>query len=129
MASDCIWGPKSLPASADLSAYQFRFMKLDGNGRLALPTLGGHTVGVLQDKPTALGQPGQICRPGDITKVYVASSITAGAFVSADATGQAIPAVSGDYIEGWALEAVTSVSAPPSGNAIARIVYQPMGKM
>jgi hypothetical protein len=122
MASDSIWGPKSIPASADLRAYQFRFMRLDSNGQLALPHLGSFAITVLQDKPTAQGQPGQCCRPGDITKVYVATSLSQGDYVATDATGQAITCVTGDVILGQSLDTVTV-------NGIARIVFQPMGKI
>jgi len=46
--------PISIPASADLSAYQFRAMKLGSTG-LALPSAGGDVVGILQDAPSAAG--------------------------------------------------------------------------
>ncbi len=106
MATDSIWGPISIPASADLRAYQFRFFRINSSGQLALPTLGGTADTVLQDTPTAQGQPGQCCRAGDITKVQFVSGITAGNYVSTDATGQGIVSVSGDFILGKALDTV-----------------------
>ncbi len=48
------------PASADLSASQFCAVNVDANGNLALATAGKNCDGVLQDKPTALGQAGEI---------------------------------------------------------------------
>jgi len=97
-------------------------MRLDGNGQLALPHLGSYALTVLQDKPTAQTEPGQCCRPGDITKIYVATSISTGDYVATDATGQAIYAVTGDIILGQSLDKVTV-------NGIARMVFQPMGKL
>ena len=122
MASDAIWGPKSLPASADLSSYQFCFMKLNTSGQLALPAANGYAIGVLQDKPTAQAQPGMVCRPGDITKIVCGEGITAGEWVATNSSGRAILCVTGDWILGQALDACASGS-------ITRMVYQPLGKM
>jgi len=122
MASDVITGPKSLPASADLTAYQFRFMRINSSGQLALPTLGGYATTVLQDKPTAQGQPGQCCRPGDITRVYCSAPVNTGDFLSSDATGQAFRSVSGDWILGQSLETISVAG-------IVRMVFQPIAKL
>ncbi len=123
MASDLIVGPKSILASADLSAKQFTFVVMNAAGQLITPLFSGHaTIGVLQDKPTAQGQPGQVCRPGDISKIYCGGSVNAGDFVTTDTNGKAITATSGTEVAGQAMDAGASGS-------IIRIVYQPMGKL
>ena len=122
MATDVILGPQSIPASMDLRNYQYRFMKIDANGQLALPALGGIVDYVLQDKPVAQLQPGQVCAPGSITKVLFVSGITAGSLVSTDATGQGIAFVSGYEILGRALDTVT-------GLGIGRVHFMPLGRL
>jgi len=123
MASDLIVGPKSIQANLAMTSYQFRFVRVvnsSGTGQLALPTNGGLTIGVLQDKPTAQGEPGQVCRPGDITKIVLNYGGTAGDWVMSDANGKAVAAVSGAQVQGQLLD---------SGSAgdIVRMVYQPLG--
>lgn len=96
----------SLPASADLSASQFCFVALDGNGRIALPSAGADCVGVLQDKPDALdraGQVGMLNMSGRL-KVISAAVITAGQKVKADAAGKALVATTGTHVLGTALK-------------------------
>lgn len=129
MASDIIVGPISIPASANfnttfagLTSRQFTFQKVDTNGQLAAPSSGGNVVGVLQDKPTAQGQPGQICGPGSVTKVVAAAAIAAGALVSTDSSGKAVTSTTGAEILGQALEAVSNA------NDIFRVRFMPMGK-
>lgn len=129
MASDIIVGPISLPAStnfnttfASLASRQFTFQKLDTNGQLAAPASGGSVVGVLQDKPVAQGQPGQICGPGSITKVVAGAAVAAGAFVSTDSNGKAVTSTTGAQMLGQALEAASNA------NDIFAIRFMPMGK-
>lgn len=123
MASDLITGPKSVQASADLSTKQYCFMKIDTNGQLApVSSTGARSVGVLQDKPTAQGQPGTLCRPGDVTKIVLINSVTKGALVMSDNAGKGLPATSGAHILGWALD-------QGSAGDIIRIVYQPEGTL
>ena len=55
--------PVAIPASGDLSAAQFKFTDIDSNGRMVIPTIQGQrALGVLQDKPNALGIQGE--QPG-----------------------------------------------------------------
>lgn len=123
MASDLISGPKSIPASASLTAKQFYFMKIDTNGQLAaVASSGARAVGVLQDKPTAQGQPGQLCRPGDITKIALGGTVTKGAFAMSDGNGKGVLCTSGSHILGWFID------SGDSGDTI-RMVYQPEGTL
>jgi len=93
-----------VPASADLSASQFCWMKVDGNGNLALPSAGGDADGILQDKPNALGQQGELAISG-VSKVVVgAGGVTAGDLLQVTAAGAVITAATtGHKIVGRAL--------------------------
>ena len=123
MATDCILGPRSLPASGDLSTKQYLFMKIDTNGQLATNTTSGAWCpGVLQDKPTAQYQPGTICAPGSFTKITSAATLTAGQQIMSNNAGKAVAATSGSHILGIALEGASS-------GDIFEILYQPMGKL
>src|ERR1043165_4757402 len=98
--------PYSLPASADLSAYQYRFMNLDSTGRLALSSDGGRAITVLQNKPSAPHAAGSCCRAGDPTKVVYGGAVAKGALVSSDSAGKCVTAGTGDKILGQNLDQV-----------------------
>lgn len=100
----------SIPASADLSAQQFRFMAIDGNGRIALPAAGGDCVGVLQDKPDALDRVGEVAmlNMSGKLKVVAGSNLAAGVKIQSDGAGAAIAAASGDHVLGTTANAVSS---------------------
>lgn len=95
-----------IPASADLSAHQFKIVTIDGTPELALA--GATELGfVLQDKPNAAGVGGTILLAGK-GKVIIGAAVAAGDWLVADAAGLAIPAVTAtgvnDEIIGMALE-------------------------
>jgi hypothetical protein len=122
MATDIIHSSKSIRATASLVANQFCFVTLDTNGQLVLvAAAGGYAVGVLQDKPGA-GDPGFVCGPGDLTKVQCGGTIAAGQRVSANATGQAVAATTGQPYLGIA-------QAAGAVNGITEILFQPQGFM
>ncbi len=78
----------SLEAAADLSAHQFKYVKVDGNGRCAaIAAATDCPIGVLQNKPVA-GEAAEIMRDG-ITKLQADAAITPGLFVGTSADGQA----------------------------------------
>lgn len=90
--------PLSVPASADLSASQFRFVTVNASGQLALPAAGADAIGVLQDKPDAAGRAGLVgllVGSGRL-KVVAAATLVPGNKVQSDATGAAIVALTGD---------------------------------
>lgn len=68
----------SLPAAADLSAYQYHFMMVDasGYGTVALAATS-RIVGVLQNKPEAVGDPCQI-RIAGISKIVGGAALAEG---------------------------------------------------
>lgn len=91
-----------IEASADLSASQFRFLELDTNGRCAVVNAASEaTCGVLQNKPTALGQAAEICGMGGTSKVVAGAALaTLGVYVTNDSTGRAIAATIGTLRHG-----------------------------
>lgn len=119
MATENLGKCVSLPVAADLSSYQYRFVKVDTSARAALCGDGQKAVGVLQDDPAAAGRPGNVMVGIGVTKVVVAGAITMGDAVSSDSQGRANTAASGDYVVGIALETSTTAGQ------IISILWQP----
>lgn len=84
----------SLVAAADLSAAQFRAVKVNSSGQAALAAAGEFAIGILQNKPTA-GQTATVVTVGPVSKAVAGGSITAGALVAADADGKVVAATLG----------------------------------
>jgi Uncharacterized conserved protein (DUF2190) len=107
--------------STNTLANQFVFVTVDpaNSNSVILPTAGGYAIGVTQDTPSA-GDPTAVCTIGSVTKVLCSASISVGQDVSTDANGNAIPAVSADYVLGTCIEAGTN-------GFLAVIIYQPRG--
>lgn len=97
----------SLPASADLSASQYCFVK-NSSGQLAVASDGGaDAIGILQDKPAAAGRAGAYAF-GGVSKVLAGGSFNAGARISCDASGKAVAVGTGDTGLGTAEAAGTN---------------------
>lgn len=84
-------------ASGDLSAAQFRAVKLDANGQLVVAGSGDRIVGVLQDKPAAAGNPAEVIQAG-ISKARLGATVARGADVQIDANGDFITAAGGSVV-------------------------------
>lgn len=96
--------PITVPASGDLSSHLGKFVAVDSNGNAVLASvLGQHVLGVLQNKPTALGQAAEVAVVGSVAKVIAGASITAGAKVTTTAAGLAQTAVSTQTVVGTAM--------------------------
>jgi hypothetical protein len=96
---------ESVPASADLSAHQYKIVEYDGSSELALSATGGNGGFILLDKPNAKGVNGTILLAGK-GKVIFGDTVAAGAFLTNEVTtGHAITATTGDAVIGVALEA------------------------
>ena len=79
----------SLEAAADLSAHQYKYVKIDANGRAAaIAAATDLPIGVLQNKPAALGQVAEIMVDG-ITKLQADAALAPAAIVGTSADGQA----------------------------------------
>lgn len=109
----------SFIATADLSASQFCFVKIDTNGQIVIGTSASQCIGVLQDKPKA-GDPGAVAVRGNVTKVLCGGTITAGQYVSCDGSGHAVAATSGLSNLGIALTA-------GANGSMAVIFFDPTG--
>lgn len=91
-------------AAADLSTKQFFIVKMTATG-VNLAGNGEQALGVLQNKPDALGKAATVASVGSTSKVVAAVALAVGADVSSDAAGKAAASASGEYILGKALTA------------------------
>jgi hypothetical protein len=99
----------SFAAADDLSAYQFRFLKLTGADEVDIVSAAtDRVVGVLQNKPAAAGRGAAVAVVG-VIKMQAGGAITAGDPFKTNATGFAVSASSGDFgILGLAYTTVAS---------------------
>lgn len=80
----------TLEAAADLSAHQFKFVKLDSNGKVAaISAITDCPVGVLQNKPSADGMAAEVAVLG-VTKVQGDADLARGAMIYTSSDGQAL---------------------------------------
>jgi hypothetical protein len=90
---DPFYCPPGLVAGADLSAQQFRFVKLNATGQVVACSVAGESAfGVLQDKPDAAGRAASVATLG-VSKVLAGATIAPNDLVATDAQGRAVPAV------------------------------------
>jgi hypothetical protein len=97
----------TLVAAADLSALQYHFVKLDGNGlAAAVAAITDVPIGVLQNAPLA-GQEAEVLVAGG-TKLKASEAVTLPAFLSVSANGRGDKIAVSDttqYVVGQALTA------------------------
>ena len=68
----------SLPAAADLSTYQYKFMTVDANGRGTVASAATTRIlGILQNKPGAVDAPARI-RTAGISKLVGGAALAEG---------------------------------------------------
>jgi len=108
---------RSFIATASLAASQYCFVKMNSSGGISLCDDGDAAIGVLQDKPGE-GDPGAVCSPGDLSKVLLGGTVSAGENVASDSDGHAVAAASGAYNLG------TARSAGDEGDVIT-ILFMP----
>lgn len=78
----------SLPAAADLSTHQYKFMTIDANGRGTIATSGTDVlIGILQNKPSAQDAPARIRPMGNISKLVAGEALAEGALITSNAQG------------------------------------------
>lgn len=108
MASESLQVRFGLNAAADLSTKQYHFVRNTSTGLTGTHTAGQQgIIGVLQDKPSALGMPGLVSGDG-MTKVVASGVIAKGALVTAQTNGRAMTAASGHHVYGTAEEAAAA---------------------
>lgn len=96
-------------AEGDISASQFCALKVGtvANG-LVVAGAGDQPVGILYNKPSASGQPVELCIDG-IAKVAYGGTVADGDWVKADASGKAVTTTTtGDKVIGKARKAGAS---------------------
>jgi hypothetical protein len=79
---------RSYQTAGDLSASQYKAVKLSGATVVAVSAVGDRQIGVLQNKPAVAGAAATVMLSG-VTRMIAAKAITAGSPVYLDATGQA----------------------------------------
>lgn len=85
----------SFQAAADLSAYQYRFVKLDANGQAALCSAATDIpLGILQDKPAAAGRACNVMLDGR-SKIVAGANLAKSDRVGTDSTGRAVALIAG----------------------------------
>ena len=91
-----LFKPPGFTAGADLSAAQFRFVKLNGTDlQVVQATVAGEDVlGVQQTNPDTAGQPVTVMTAG-VSKVVAGAAVAIDDLVTTDTVGRAIVATSG----------------------------------
>jgi hypothetical protein len=97
----------SREAGADLSTHQYKFVKLDSNGRvIAVAAATDIPCGILQNKPNALGVAAEIMVAG-VSEVQADGALAPGDLMGTSADGQCDAKVAGtdtsNYIVGHVL--------------------------
>ncbi len=113
----------TLEAGQDLSASQFCFVSVAGDGQVDPTGAGALTDGVLQNDPNATGTAATVAI-GGISRVVCGGVVNRGALIASDASGRAVAATTGAEIAGRALTAGTAGALIPvllklSGRATA----------
>lgn len=96
-------------AAADLSTYQYHFVKLSAAYTVALCGANEHSIGILQNKPSAAGAAAVVALPGGTSKHVAGEAIAAGKFITskADGHGEVVDAA-GEYCGALAIDAATA---------------------
>jgi hypothetical protein len=97
-------------AGADLTGLQFRICKFGANAREVIPSVVATTkpLGVLQDKPSAIGRAVAVRLIG-ISKVVAGAAVAIHSNIASDGSGRGIASVTaGDYCIGVNLEAAAA---------------------
>ena len=110
----------SIPASADLSAHQFKIVQQTTTGA-ALAVATGDVVGVLQNKPGALGRACEVA-VGGISKVLCRTTLAVGDLVTSDANGIGTAAVASSVATPCIGRAMSAVSSTVAGGVMASVL-------
>jgi len=80
----------SLLAAADLSTYQYRFVKITADNTVDVCGNGEKAFGILQNKPTAAGKAARV-RVFGVSRVEMHTTCAFGDYVGSQASGEAVP--------------------------------------
>ena len=111
----------TFPAGADLSASQYRFVKMSGASVVGAAAITDRPIGVLQNDPTQ-GEEAVVTIAGG-TKIVSAASLAAGAAIFTAANGTASPiAAFGDAIASTVFVQGQVILASGAANEIATAI-------
>lgn len=98
--------PITLPAGADLSALQWRVVRLNASGEVVtMSAITDIPFGILQNTPAAAGEPASVIPLGSgCSKVALGATLNPGARVSSGATGLILAAASTAYPVGQLID-------------------------
>lgn len=98
MASISFEGNYSLPAAADLTGSQFRFVVINGSAQVALCGAAAVADGILSNAP-AVGEAARYDYEDGVFKVVCGPvALGAGVEIGSDAVGRAVAAISGQPV-------------------------------
>ena len=101
---------RTWPASADLSAAQYKFVKFNGSGKIAVAAaITDVCIGILQNKPNADGKPAIVMMDG-ISKCAANEAIAEGDIVGTSTDGQGQPVAATNKAYGVALDVVSNAA-------------------
>lgn len=108
-----IAGTFSLPASGDLSSYQYHIMSLDTDGKVALAADADSTSAppftVLLNDPDAADEAALLALPGSVVKIVCEDTLNEMDFLTCNSSGHAVATTTaGDRVMGIALQAAAS---------------------
>lgn len=102
--------PVGILASADLSSHQYKAVDLT-SGKCQLAGADARNAMVLLNKPAAADDICEIASvPGTIVKIQCGAAVSAGAFVTPNASGLFITATTGQSIKAQLLDEAASAS-------------------
>lgn len=106
---------ESYQAAEDLSAWQFRFVKLDANGQIAkITAVTDIPFGILQDKPAAQGRAGAVMLDG-MSKLVGGVNLAKGDVVCTDNQGRGAACVAGTDTTKYSVGIVRSDNSVAGG--------------
>lgn len=109
-----------ITASADLSAKQYHFAKVSGDGTGTFPVAGERAVGVILNRPI-VGEAILLADSGPVPIVAGAGGLAAGALVYSSAAGAGVTAATaGHFILGVCVEAALA-------GGVAMMIFHPNG--
>lgn len=109
----------TLVAGADLSAAQYKFVKMDGSGQaVAVSGVTDRPIGVLQNAPLS-GQECEVLIVGG-TKVKAGGTIDEGSVVGVDTDGDAVAKTVGTDVTHYILG--TALTAGASGEIVTAVI-------
>ena len=110
---------RSYKAAADLSSYQYHFVKLTADNTVNLCGNNERAVGILQNKPDTAGQEAVVALPGEVSKMVAGEAIAIGKMITSKADGHGEVA---DAASEWVCALAQFKAADAAGDIIDVLV-------